>query len=92
MRWIALIALLGCWTTSAEARTGNDRGPNDMIPPAMREPTVANLHGRRGFAVKAAVLRDELPGLVGDLEVLHHDEEWRPNGRHEAHLLAQPRN
>lgn len=32
--------------------------------PAMREPTVANLHGRRGFAVKAAVLRDELPGLV----------------------------
>lgn len=32
--------------------------------PAMREPTIANLHEGRGFAVKAAVLRDELPDLM----------------------------
>lgn len=32
--------------------------------PAMREPTIANLHDGRGFAVKAAVLSSELPELV----------------------------
>ncbi|MCW5939159.1 MAG: ATP phosphoribosyltransferase [Fimbriimonadaceae bacterium] len=32
--------------------------------PAMRQPTVAQLHGQRGFAVKAAILRSELPALV----------------------------
>ncbi len=32
--------------------------------PAMREPTVAHLHGGQGYAVKAAVRRDELPRLV----------------------------
>lgn len=30
----------------------------------------------------------ELPGLVPGLEIVHHSEEWRPNGRHEAHLVA----
>ena len=32
--------------------------------PCMREPTIASLHGEAGFAVKAAVQRDELPRLV----------------------------
>ncbi|MEM8709197.1 MAG: class I SAM-dependent methyltransferase, partial [Actinomycetota bacterium] len=31
----------------------------------------------------------ELPGLVSGVEVLHHDEAWRDNGRHEAHLVAR---
>ena len=31
----------------------------------------------------------ELPGLVSGVEVLHHSEEWRDNGRHEAHLVAR---
>ena len=31
----------------------------------------------------------ELPGLVPDLEVLHHTEDWRANDRHEAHLVAR---
>lgn len=33
--------------------------------------------------------RDELPTLVPGLEILHHTEDWRPNGRHEAHLVAR---
>ena len=33
------------------------------ILPAMREPTVAELRGGMGYAVRAAVLRSELPGL-----------------------------
>ncbi|MEO0495493.1 MAG: class I SAM-dependent methyltransferase [Actinomycetota bacterium] len=33
--------------------------------------------------------RDELPGLVAGLEVLHHSEAWRDNDRHEAHLVAR---
>lgn len=31
----------------------------------------------------------ELPGLVPTSTVLHHSEDWRTNGRHEAHLVAQ---
>ena len=30
----------------------------------MREPTIATLHGGRGFAVKAAVPRQALPTLI----------------------------
>ncbi|MDW3219475.1 MAG: class I SAM-dependent methyltransferase [Acidimicrobiales bacterium] len=33
--------------------------------------------------------RDELPTLVPGLEILHHTEDWRDNGRHEAHLVAR---
>lgn len=32
--------------------------------PAMREPTVSPLHGGNGYAVKVAVRREELPGLI----------------------------
>jgi len=32
--------------------------------PAMREPTVSPLHGGSGYAVKVAVRREELPGLI----------------------------
>ena len=32
---------------------------------------------------------EEILGLVGNLEVLHHSESWRVNGRHEAWLVAR---
>ena len=32
---------------------------------------------------------DEILTLGHGLEVLHHSEEWRANGRHEAHLVAR---
>jgi len=35
----------------------------DLLP-CMREPTVSALHGEAGYAVKAAVPRSELPGLI----------------------------
>lgn len=34
------------------------------ILPCMREPTIATLHGAAGLAVKAAVPRSDLPGLI----------------------------
>lgn len=34
------------------------------ILPSMREPTIASLHGAEGLAVKAAVPRSDLPGLI----------------------------
>lgn len=34
------------------------------VLPCMREPTISNLHGQSGFAVKAAVQRDALPELL----------------------------
>ncbi len=38
------------------------------IMPCMREPTVSPLHGQAGYAVKAAVPRDRLPGLITALK------------------------
>lgn len=32
---------------------------------------------------------DEILTLVPGLEVVHHSEAWRDNGRHEAHLVAR---
>ena len=34
------------------------------VLPSMREPTIATLHGSSGLAVKAAVPRSDLPGLI----------------------------
>lgn len=34
------------------------------VLPSMREPTIATLHGSEGLAVKAAVPRSDLPGLI----------------------------
>lgn len=34
------------------------------ILPCMREPTIASLHGSKGFAVKAAVARESVPNLI----------------------------
>lgn len=38
------------------------------ILPRMREPTIASLHGESGLAVKAAVPREALPGLIPALK------------------------
>jgi len=35
---------------------------------------------------------DELLQLVPDLDIVHHSAEWRPNNRHEAHLVARRSN
>jgi ATP phosphoribosyltransferase len=40
------------------------------VLPCMREPTVASLHGGRGFAVKAAVPRLDLPQLIPRLRAV----------------------
>lgn len=34
------------------------------VLPCMREPTISPLHGQVGYAVKAAVLREQLPSLI----------------------------
>lgn len=46
-----------------------------------------NENPRRAFLLNL----EELPTLVGDLEILHHSEDWRTNGRHEAHLVGRRR-
>jgi ATP phosphoribosyltransferase len=38
------------------------------ILPCMREPTIAPLHHDAGFAVKAAVPRADLPGLIRSIK------------------------
>ncbi len=41
-----------------------------VILPCMREPTIAPLHGEDGYAVKVAVLREDLPGLIPRIKSL----------------------
>ncbi|MFQ5985157.1 MAG: ATP phosphoribosyltransferase [Alphaproteobacteria bacterium] len=38
------------------------------VLPCMREPTIAPLHGEAGYAVKAAVPRDDLPRLIPEIK------------------------
>jgi len=40
------------------------------ILPCMREPTIAPLSGRHGYAVKVAIRREELPGLIPRVKAL----------------------
>jgi ATP phosphoribosyltransferase len=48
--------------------TGDDLERLVSVLPCMREPTVAPLHGGAGYAVKAAVLREQLPELIPRLK------------------------
>ena len=48
-------------------------GPDDLesviaVIPSMREPTISPLHGSGGFAVKAAVPRSDLPGIIPEIK------------------------
>ncbi len=38
------------------------------VLPSMREPTMSPLHGARGFALKAAVLRRDLPAIIPEIK------------------------
>jgi ATP phosphoribosyltransferase len=39
-----------------------------QVLPCMREPTIARLHGEGGYAVRAAVPRKELPGVIVEIK------------------------
>jgi ATP phosphoribosyltransferase len=70
----SLVLLLGSVLTARrrvmlEVNVSADMLDNVVaILPCMRKPTVAQLHGGDGYAVKAAVPRDELPQLVVNLK------------------------
>jgi tellurite methyltransferase len=51
--------------------------------------TTTNLERREKPSRPFLLDPGELPGLVEGLEILHHSENWRPNDRHEAHLVAR---
>jgi SAM-dependent methyltransferase len=51
--------------------------------------TRRNLERHASPSERFLVEEGELPGLVVGLEVLSHDEDWRPSGRHEARLVAR---
>jgi ATP phosphoribosyltransferase-like protein len=38
------------------------------VLPSMREPTMAPLHGDQGFALKAALLRKDLPTIIPEIK------------------------
>ena len=61
--------------------------PGGVLAALIATETNLERHDRPGAAFLVAA--DELPTLVPGTEVLHHSEEWRANGRHEAHLVAR---
>jgi SAM-dependent methyltransferase len=52
-------------------------------------PTRTNLERHAKPGPDFLVDDGELPGLVFGLEIVHHDEAWRDDGRFEAHLVAR---
>lgn len=52
--------------------------------------TRTNLERHERPSARFLLDRDELPTLLPDLRVLHHEETWRSNGVHEAWLVAGP--
>lgn len=53
--------------------------------------TATNLERNEHPRAQFLLAPGELPGLLGPrpIEILHHSEEWRDNGRHEAHLVVR---
>jgi hypothetical protein len=51
--------------------------------------TRRNLERHASPSERFLVDEGELPGLVPTLDLLLHDEDWRPSGRHEARLVAR---
>jgi len=70
-------------------RIGDHLAPHGLL--AVTIATVTNLERHDRPGARFLLDRGELLDLVGELEIVHHSEDWRPNGRHEAHLLATPR-
>ena len=52
-------------------------------------PTRANLERHAKPGARFLLDEGELPRLVFSLEIVRHDEAWRENDRHEAHLVAR---
>ena len=50
--------------------------------------TVTNLQRSPKPARQHLLDHNQILELAGDLTVVHHSEDWRANGRHEAHLVA----
>ncbi len=51
--------------------------------------TITNLERHERPSARFLLERDELATLVPTLDVIHHSEEWRDNGVHEAWLVAR---
>ncbi|WP_145275790.1 class I SAM-dependent methyltransferase [Tautonia plasticadhaerens] len=52
-------------------------------------PTRSNLRRHERPGPRHLLDDGELPGLIRGLEVLHDEEGWTPEGRHEARLVAR---
>jgi tellurite methyltransferase len=53
------------------------------------QPTVTNLERHSAPPLQFLLKEDELPGLVTDLEIVHYEQGWLDDGRHDAFLVAQ---
>jgi SAM-dependent methyltransferase len=51
--------------------------------------TITNLERHERPSARFLLERDELPGLLHGLEIIHHVEDWAPWGYHEARVAAR---
>lgn len=62
-------------------------GPGGLLGVVIATTTNLERHDKPGEAF--LLEPGELPTLVAGLDIVHHSETWRANGRHEAHLVAR---
>ena len=70
-------------------RAGTALAPGGMLAAAIA--TVTNLERHERPSMRFLLEPGELPALVTtvpELTVVHHDEDWRENGTHEAWVIA----
>lgn len=66
--------------------------PAHLVPGGVlvvSHPTRRNLQRHPHPSARFLLDEGELPTLIGDLTVVHHDSDWRADGRHLAWLVAR---
>jgi tellurite methyltransferase len=84
--WILIVCLDFLWRPLFEA-VPRALDPGGIL--VVSQPTRSNLQRHAKPSSRFLLEDGELPGLVRGLEVVHYEEGWMENQRHEARLVAR---
>jgi tellurite methyltransferase len=86
--WDLILCVRCLWRPLFEAFS-EELAPNGLL--VVVHPTRSNLERHSSPGPHHLLDDGELPGLISALEVVHYEEGWSEEGRHEARLVARRR-